>query len=1002
MKNHLVIGLGGTGGKIIRSLRKNIFQEFRQRDPDTVNIRYLYVDSSKEMMALNDATWRTLGANVQLDPRSQLLITGGNLNQILNNLDNYPGIRPWIGSRDQWADILNSIVGETLGGQKRRLGRFLFSCKAREFKDQLRQLASEMTTGGESAVTFHVCVGLAGGTGSGSVIDIVSQIRNLYRDSRDFRIIIYALLPDEFPKPNWDTGNYHANGFAALLELNAMSVSAYRPHDVTGAGDRLQLSDPFNGCYAFTNQNANGLQLDVDKELPNTVADFLFQKIVALQNWPTISRMENAENGDGTPESRPGTNVGERSKRFLAFGIKRLTIPEAEIREYLTYKFARQAALQLRFNNWDDLFGFRDEPRNQDFGEFVKQRETQERWLISDDHICLSRGILPEETNNKKWKPINREWMDVIPEFVMMAQEKQDSTWLNELEKLCAQRFDETYRGLGVRKFYETKLAARRDHVREIRRRIESELFDEWKNGVKSMHDISRETDALLGAIEERVGTVDTRLTKAKENEELAEKKVQANRAVWAKVGPFSALLGRRKSLLDAQGECLRDLYIYRTLVEAWGFAKKLLQELTTEITRLGSDVHGCATLIDDAIKDFNEWIAERCNDGAAIDLRQSIVRFYRAEKVKEFAKELEKDKIEQTRQSQAVRMALIEQLGGDPGFAQFNARIPKQRFLDVLEQKCEASSQAAHNNLIATNRDRIPLFGVNIVGALEREYSGKDDDLKTFIHNLVQAAGSYLDFDPQEVNRSAPGVPSGTPTKISQFMVILPKAQEYAKFADNLKGIFRQQLRGDIPAEIIESDSKPHEITLVTLTNLFPLRYVKSLRFLKERYDQRLTQTDRPDRVKLELHGEGDGSQYPPLFVPDRDEVLDKALPYLMLAKIMGIIQPITNPVSGSTELYLIEADEDGLDKRTKLGKTRADLFESLDPLLAQRFEQSVCALLAKPDYQHQDKRAALMTQVRDELKAVLAERGGNVEDKVYLRFEQAARKAIQLLRAD
>ena len=175
-------------------------------------------------MDLDDLTWRILGRGVQLDTRSQLLITGSNLNQILANLDNFPQIRPWIGNREQWRDILNSIVGETLGGQKRRLGRFLFACKVADFKAQLRHLTSEMQTGGLSAVTFHVCCGLAGGTGSGSVLDVIAQLRNLYRESRTYRILMYALLPEEFSKANWDTGNYHANGYAALLELNALSV----------------------------------------------------------------------------------------------------------------------------------------------------------------------------------------------------------------------------------------------------------------------------------------------------------------------------------------------------------------------------------------------------------------------------------------------------------------------------------------------------------------------------------------------------------------------------------------------------------------------------------------------------------------------------------------------------------------------------------------------------------------------------------------------------------
>ena len=254
MKNHMLIGLGGTGGKILRALRKNFFQEFRGAETDLVKLRDLYIDSSKEMMAIDDASWRVLGQSVQLPPSSQLLITGGNLNQILDNLSVHPNIQPWIGNRDQWKDILNSIVGETLGGQKHRLGRFLFASKSRSFKDQIKQLAGQLVTGGESSITFHICCGLAGGTGNGSLIDVVSQIRALYRDARMYRIVIYAQLPEEIPNPNWDTGNYHVNGYAALMELNALGVGTFQPHDVAERGERLQLSDPFNGCYLFSNR----------------------------------------------------------------------------------------------------------------------------------------------------------------------------------------------------------------------------------------------------------------------------------------------------------------------------------------------------------------------------------------------------------------------------------------------------------------------------------------------------------------------------------------------------------------------------------------------------------------------------------------------------------------------------------------------------------------------------------------------------------------------------
>lgn len=45
--NHLVIGLGGTGGKVLRAFRKLVYSEFRSESAPGVDVAYLYVDSSR-------------------------------------------------------------------------------------------------------------------------------------------------------------------------------------------------------------------------------------------------------------------------------------------------------------------------------------------------------------------------------------------------------------------------------------------------------------------------------------------------------------------------------------------------------------------------------------------------------------------------------------------------------------------------------------------------------------------------------------------------------------------------------------------------------------------------------------------------------------------------------------------------------------------------------------------------------------------------------------------
>ncbi len=538
MNNHLIIGLGGTGGKVIRSFRRLIFQQFHSKEAKDVNLEYLYVDSSAEMMALDDPSWKILGKSVQLDKHNQLLIRGGaDLAAHLENLSNFPGIQGWIGDKSQWLDILNGIVGEMLGGQKRRLGRFLFACKIKDFRERVQSLTRNLQ---EASVTFHICCGLAGGTGSGTIIDAVCQIREMYPNNR---IILYTLLPDTHPKHHWDTGNYHSNGYVALLELNALSVGAWQPHDITGIKGRLSLKDPFNGCYLFFNQNENGVSVDVEKDIPEIVAEFLFQKLIVVRelSWKSLASMENAENGDGTPES---TNAGvpERSKRFLTFGLKRLAYPEVEIKEYLTFQFARQAGLQMLFNNWTDSLGFHDEPKNHPFSQEVNSKEAKERWVITDEHLTLSRGILTEEVNSKTWQPFSMEWQNFVNNSkLLIKQTTRPDLWLDELQKRCQERFGKTFRQHGVHKFFEIKISSHTENAKEIRRRVETEFFAEWNNGTKSLYEIKRLLEELLQSLDSRLKETSDKIVSYQDMaDKVLRERIEPNQKEWSKINWLS------------------------------------------------------------------------------------------------------------------------------------------------------------------------------------------------------------------------------------------------------------------------------------------------------------------------------------------------------------------------------------------------------------------------------------------------------------------------------
>ena len=364
---------------------------------------------------------------MQLPNDARLSITVPNLRTMIDNAPQYPAISQWVGDPAIWRTYLDNQQGlRAAGGQRRRMGRILAAANIKAFNERVAMLYNRATTGGRSGssgnegVTFHILCGLAGGTGSGSVVDVVIQLGKFIKersaDKKD-RILVYALLPEENPEGGRAERYYFANGYAALLELNALSVGTFLPHDVADSAGRLVQPGrfvSFNGAYIFTTKTETGTTYHVD-DMPGLLQSFLYQKIVAIGDagrWSSLVRQENSENGNPAPEPRALEGAGsgeaspppERGVRFLTFGIKRVAVPEQEIKEYLAYSFARQSILQLRFNQWTDSFGFIETPRNSDFSPY-RGEALLENFRMSEEHLILSKPIL-ESDQGLQWKPM--------------------------------------------------------------------------------------------------------------------------------------------------------------------------------------------------------------------------------------------------------------------------------------------------------------------------------------------------------------------------------------------------------------------------------------------------------------------------------------------------------------------------------------------------------------------------------------------------------------------
>ena len=1007
--NHLIVGLGGTGGKIIRSFRKAILQNFRKTSPDGVNVEYLYVDSDDRDMGLDDPKWKILGESVQLTDKGQLKIKSADLRGCLANLSNYPPLEPWLGSSDDWKDVLGGIADTTIGGQRRRVGRFLFARGVQEFNRKIQRLVQDLQAKGGTQTTFHVICGLAGGTGSGSVIDAIAQIRKTYPldVSRSYPLLVYALLPDRVPKDGWNLGNYWSNGYAALAELNGFSVERWRPTDIGSNQERagrVSIGKPFDGCYLISNENGR-ITVDVENDIPDIVASFLYQKIIVVRDntWLSqLGRIESCENGDSSPEHSPSTRQPERSRFFLTFGVKKLTYPEDEIREYITYNFGLQAANQLRFNNWVENLGFADQARNQAFSAQVKAPELMNRWKLSEDHLLLSKGILPEDAKNQSWKSLHDEWHDLIAPYTMSVKGGQNKFWLAEIKRLFDERYKRDFRKTGVASFYSSHLAAKAQHSREICRIIETQLFDDWANGERSMYDTSEFLGALIAELGTRKADTESKISAGVNELDTIDAQIEANLALWPNVGVLGQLMGQRNNLLNAQALVVAKHYEQLTLAEAREFAKQLLVQLAQDLSEIKSSIDTFASRISEVTTKYKTDLKERVREGQTdqggtqpsqgLEGHQQVVRFYDAKRVVEITRVMTIDQPDQFSSTREVRQALISLLGETKTFGQLAKEATPGKLRDTIDNACRRHADVAHENLVQRAQQRV--LGINVVDKLRERYDGNADGLRKFVKDLVGHADNYLVMNPDEADRNVPGLPANR-QPLSNTTIILP-ASDDAAFSGTLANEFRDFAPGG--ATIVPSLTRKNEIVIISLMNMFPLRYVKMMEFLRDKYNEKMTGSN-SKRAKLEGHIEGDGSDLPRVFLPSGSEPVDDAIPYLLLARGMKLVQEIRNP-QGNTEWALLTKDADGFDADPVfLGRTIGEASSKINLLNSDLIRSETEKMLARAEYQSDAKREELRAAILADVELVKVERGNNLNDETFKRFRDGGKRAFALL---
>jgi hypothetical protein len=978
--NHLIVGLGGTGGKVIRQLRKTIerSKDAQGKSPSEARFEFLYVDTSEDELNKKEE-WKVLGKEIDLARSQYLINTASNVRPVLNDPDSFPGLRDWIEPRAVF-DFVNATTAGA--AQRRKLGRVVFAQNAPRFVKAVEDRLSVLQSTGRQGATIHVVCGLAGGTGSGSIVDAVAQIRHKCADHDLYRILVYTVLPEKNSRRVKDVAGfsaYYANGYAALSELNALAVGKYKPTHLLD-GSRLAHDIYFNGCYLINNINEHNVQFEVESEVPQIVAEFIFQKTMNKE-WEGLGRAEKGENDIKNFESEE--EIGKaRAKLFLSFGIKRVVVPEQEIKEYLAYGFAEQATRQLMYNHFRQGEGYADEAVEKDWGFEARKPDTLQSLLLTDAHLTLETGILEADAKNASWKPAREYWKQIVslqvPD-IKADKNLQETTWIHTLNSRLTTIFDDAYRSMGgVRKFYEVKGNARLETARHVGRHIEKDLFARWKGGNASLIELRQFTDALIAMLDERLVVLSDRVAKmpadlAATQQRIAEMSLQFN-----KVGFLGKhLTDKRGALFSDIGTQLQDQYILNTTHQGLKFACSLIPFIKEQLTTLRGAIDGLHQNLATATEKVTQEKAARLGPADAVYQK----RIFDQNAIGNVLKALVIDEASQASRTQQIRQAIIDLAGTDvASFDQLLQGISLGSVISTLSQESARIVELAHAEVAKTMP---PVLHVNIVERLQKKYDANPSGLKEFVSNLYEEAGSLLVFNKTEVDRIVANNTGGSQGRTQTIGVFLPECENQKHFRNNLATLFEEQKD---PA----SDTKvavgklSNQIVIMKIASLMPARFVESLAELKRHYDGLLAD---PKEAVL-LHGEGDGKKLPPLFARSAVEVKAQAKrkPSVLIARLLGMVKERQNKTSGLME-WVFTYIAGGLPKVLVLkGKTWRDVLEADHPTEVQAAIEKEVTKRLDADYKHVDRKTELRTAYQALVMDCFTHAGEDDEDPEFV----------------
>ena len=333
----LLVGLGGTGSKIIARVSKLVTEE--QRD----HLGFAVFDTDiNELREIQKET-----PFIKIIQTSTKLSVGEYL-----NIDTH--------ARDTWFPVNAILNSKTLtegAGQVRAISRLAFDTAIRAGKmeplhEAIQELYKLEEGQAEQALRVIIVSSLAGGTGSGLILPVALYIKNYlsthFRQSANITRGFF-ILPEVFEQVitgQAERNSLRSNAYATLRELDAflMKGDATLPKHfmdtvriefprVSSEGYDEYSIRPYDFCFLFDAQNAEGSKLNSFNQYLDHAANCIYAQSIGPMNKRSNSSEDNTIRRLAAERGR---------NRYAGAGSSMLIYPMEDVKEYIALNWAKE------------------------------------------------------------------------------------------------------------------------------------------------------------------------------------------------------------------------------------------------------------------------------------------------------------------------------------------------------------------------------------------------------------------------------------------------------------------------------------------------------------------------------------------------------------------------------------------------------------------------------------------------------------------------------------